>query len=127
MCLQGVYGDNGSFVYHVSFGYAPQVPYGPYSLAGTLVPTMGADGMLYGPQPFQYTGPFYQQPVPPGAQYIHPPTPPLPGFCIQFTHLLLLRIFWSSFFTTRPSSILRIVSKDCLSSIKPVTFLKSDL
>lgn len=74
----GVYGDNGSVVYHPSFGYAPQVPYGPYSPAGTPVPTMGADGQLYGPQPFQYTGPFYQQPVPPGAQYVHPPTPPLP-------------------------------------------------
>uniref|UniRef100_A0A0C9RUQ7 TSA: Wollemia nobilis Ref_Wollemi_Transcript_12339_3434 transcribed RNA sequence n=1 Tax=Wollemia nobilis TaxID=56998 RepID=A0A0C9RUQ7_9CONI len=72
----GVYGDNSSLVYH-GFGYAPQVPYGPYSPAGTPVPTMGADGQLYGHQPFQYTGPFYQQPVPPGAQYA-PPTPPLP-------------------------------------------------
>eukprot|EP01018_Ginkgo_biloba_P024330 Gb_17619 [translate_table: standard] len=74
----GVYGDNGSLLYHHGFGYAPQVPYGPYSPAGTPVPTMGADGQLYGPQPYQYTGPFYQQPVPPGAQYVPSPTPPLP-------------------------------------------------
>ncbi|KAH9331309.1 hypothetical protein KI387_003417, partial [Taxus chinensis] len=73
----GMYGDNGSLVYHHGYGYAPQVPYGPYSPAGTPVPTMGADGQLYGHQQYQYTGPYYQQPVPPGAQYTPSPTPPL--------------------------------------------------
>lgn len=73
----GMYGDNGSLVYHHGYGYAPQVPYSPYSPAGTPVPTMGADGQLYGHQQFQFTGPYYQQPVPPGAQYTPSPTPPL--------------------------------------------------
>ncbi|KAK7247261.1 hypothetical protein RIF29_42141 [Crotalaria pallida] len=46
----GVYGDNGSLLYH-GYGYAP---YAPYSPAGSPVPTMGNDGQLYGPQHYQY-------------------------------------------------------------------------
>ncbi|KAI3923788.1 hypothetical protein MKW92_006308, partial [Papaver armeniacum] len=54
----GVYGDNGSLLYHHGYGYAP---YGAYSPAGSHVPTMGHDG-LYGPQQYQYPTPFYQSP-----------------------------------------------------------------
>ncbi|CAI8618779.1 unnamed protein product [Vicia faba] len=56
----GVYGDNGSLVYHHGYGYAP---YAPYSPAGSPVPTMGNDGQLYGPQHYQY--PPYFQPLTP--------------------------------------------------------------
>lgn len=52
-----------------SFGYASQPSYSPYT-PGTPVPTMGADGQLYGPQAFQYPSHLYQQPMSPGAQYM---------------------------------------------------------
>ncbi|XP_010257810.1 PREDICTED: YTH domain-containing family protein 2-like [Nelumbo nucifera] len=58
----GVYGDNGSLMYHHGYGYAP---YGAYSPAGSPVPTMGHDGQLYGPQHYQYPSPYYQPPTPP--------------------------------------------------------------
>ncbi|KAK9123416.1 hypothetical protein Sjap_013018 [Stephania japonica] len=50
----GVYGDNGSVVYH-SYGYPP---YGAYAPTTSPVPTIAHDGQLYGPQHYQY--PFYQ-------------------------------------------------------------------
>ncbi|KAG9452028.1 hypothetical protein H6P81_004932 [Aristolochia fimbriata] len=53
MSPQGAYGDTGSLMYH-GYGYAP---YGPYSPAGSPVPTMGHDGQLYGP--YQYQTPYY--------------------------------------------------------------------
>ncbi|XP_073225642.1 YTH domain-containing protein ECT2-like [Cicer arietinum] len=56
----GVYGDNGSLLYHHGYGYAP---YGPYSPAGSPVPTMGNDGQMYVPQHYQY--PPYFQPLTP--------------------------------------------------------------
>ncbi|KAB2015368.1 hypothetical protein E1A91_D08G020500v1 [Gossypium mustelinum] len=52
----GVYGDNGSLMYHHGYSYAP---YGPYSPAASPVPTLGNDGQLYGPQHYQYP-PFFQ-------------------------------------------------------------------
>lgn len=58
----GVYGDNGSLLYHHGYGYAP---YGPYSPAASPVPTMGNDGQLYGPQHYQY--PPYFQPLTPNS------------------------------------------------------------
>ncbi|KAJ7955452.1 evolutionarily conserved C-terminal region 2 [Quillaja saponaria] len=54
----GVYGDNGSVMYHHGYGYAP---YGPYSPAASPVPTIGNDVPLYGPQQYQY--PPYFQPL----------------------------------------------------------------
>ncbi|KAL3701439.1 hypothetical protein R1sor_019461 [Riccia sorocarpa] len=67
---QGVYGENGSVLYHhPGYGFASQPGYGPYN-QGPPIPTMGADGQLYGPQAFQYPGHMYQQPVSPGGQYI---------------------------------------------------------
>ncbi|GLT26968.1 hypothetical protein SLA2020_020020 [Shorea laevis] len=54
----GVYGDNGSLMYHHGYGYAP---YPPYSPVGSPVPTVGNDGQLYGPQHYQY--PQYFQPL----------------------------------------------------------------
>eukprot|EP01018_Ginkgo_biloba_P026777 Gb_38284 [translate_table: standard] len=51
------------------------MPYGPYSPAGTPLPTIRADGQLFGTQQYPYPAPFYQQPVPPGVQYISSPTP----------------------------------------------------
>ncbi|XP_042517804.1 YTH domain-containing protein ECT4-like [Macadamia integrifolia] len=62
----GVYGENGSLMYHHGYGYAP---YGPYSPAGSPVPTMGHDGQLYGPQHYQYPAPYYQPPTPPSGPY----------------------------------------------------------
>ncbi|CAA2955030.1 YTH domain-containing family 2 [Olea europaea subsp. europaea] len=53
----GVYGDNGSLMYHHGYGYAP---YGPYSPATTPVPTVGHDGQLYGAQHYQYPTPYFQ-------------------------------------------------------------------
>lgn len=70
---QGVYGDNGSLVYHHGYGYAP---YGPYSPAGSPVPTMGNDGQLYGPQHYQY--PPYFQPLTPTSGPFTPTTATLP-------------------------------------------------
>eukprot|EP01018_Ginkgo_biloba_P003228 Gb_06865 [translate_table: standard] len=75
----GVYGDSGSVMFHPGYGYPPQISYGSYSPAGTPVPSVRADGQLYGPQPFQYPGPFYQQPVSPSTQYIPSPTSVSPG------------------------------------------------
>ncbi|KAF5797387.1 putative YTH domain-containing protein [Helianthus annuus] len=53
---QGVYGENGSVMYP-GYGYAP---YGPYSPAGSPVPTTGHDGQLYGAQQYQYPSPYFQ-------------------------------------------------------------------
>ncbi|PON32259.1 YTH domain containing protein [Parasponia andersonii] len=61
----GVYGDNGSLLYHPGYGYAP---YGPYSPAASPVPTMGNDGQLYGPQHYQYP-PYFQPLTPTSAPY----------------------------------------------------------
>ncbi|KAF5189005.1 hypothetical protein FRX31_021412 [Thalictrum thalictroides] len=54
----GVCGDNRSLMY--GFGYTP---YGPYSPAGSPVPTLGHDGLLYRPHQYQYPT-FYQSPTP---------------------------------------------------------------
>lgn len=67
----GVYGDNGSLMYHHGYGYAP---YAPYSPASTPVPTMGNDGQLYGAQHYQY--PTY---FPPLVASSAPFTPTLPA------------------------------------------------
>lgn len=64
----GVYGDNGSLMYHHGYGYAP---YGPYSPAGSPVPTLGNDGQLYGPQHYQY--PFFQPLTPTSGPYTPSP------------------------------------------------------
>ncbi|GKV30270.1 hypothetical protein SLEP1_g39099 [Rubroshorea leprosula] len=58
----GVYGDNGSLMYHHGYGYPP---YAPYSPAASPVPTVGNDGQLYGPQHYQY--PHYFQPLTPSS------------------------------------------------------------
>uniref|UniRef100_A0A0C9RI09 TSA: Wollemia nobilis Ref_Wollemi_Transcript_19055_2823 transcribed RNA sequence n=1 Tax=Wollemia nobilis TaxID=56998 RepID=A0A0C9RI09_9CONI len=70
-----VYDENGSILYHPGYAYAPQMPYGPYSPAGSPLTTFRTDGQVYSPQPFQYPGPFFQQPVPSGSHYISSPTP----------------------------------------------------
>jgi hypothetical protein len=66
----GVYGDNGSLMYHHGYGYAP---YGPYSPAASPVPTMGNDGQLYGPQHYQYP-PYFQPLTPTSGPYTPSPT-----------------------------------------------------
>ncbi|KAM1166651.1 hypothetical protein ACFX19_029313 [Malus domestica] len=68
----GVYGDNGSLLYHHGYGYAP---YGPYSPAGSPVPTMGNDGQLYGPQQYQYP-PYFQPLTPTSGPYTPSPAAP---------------------------------------------------
>ncbi|BFG33362.1 hypothetical protein CerSpe_196360 [Prunus speciosa] len=55
-----VYGDNGSFLYHHGYGYAP---YSTYSTSGSSVPTVGGDGQLYGPQQYQYP-PYFKKLTP---------------------------------------------------------------
>ncbi|KAJ7524096.1 hypothetical protein O6H91_18G077700 [Diphasiastrum complanatum] len=68
----GFYGENAPVIFHQpGYGYASQPTYGPYSPAAQM-PTMGADGQLYGPSAFQYRGPIYQQTLPPGAPYFPP-------------------------------------------------------
>ncbi|OIT08523.1 PREDICTED: uncharacterized protein LOC109230203 [Nicotiana attenuata] len=57
--MPGVYGDNGSLIYHHGYGYAP---YSPYSPATSPAPTLGHDGQLYGSQQYHYP---YFQPLPP--------------------------------------------------------------
>ncbi|KAJ8529041.1 hypothetical protein K7X08_035876 [Anisodus acutangulus] len=57
--MSGVYGDNGSLMYHHGYGYAS---YSPYSPATSPVPTLGHDGQLYGSQQYHYP---YFQPLPP--------------------------------------------------------------
>ncbi|XP_023531921.1 uncharacterized protein LOC111794042 [Cucurbita pepo subsp. pepo] len=66
----GVYGDNGSLMYHHGYGYGP---YGPYSPAASPVPSMGNDGQLYGPQHYQYP-PYFQPLTPTSGQYTPSPT-----------------------------------------------------
>ncbi|GAB4856144.1 hypothetical protein Ancab_024785 [Ancistrocladus abbreviatus] len=62
----GVYGDNGSLMYHHGFGYAP---YGPYSPASSPVPTIGHDSQLYGHQQYQYPSPYFSPVTPPSETY----------------------------------------------------------
>ncbi|XP_011089707.1 uncharacterized protein LOC105170581 [Sesamum indicum] len=69
----GVYGDNGSLMYHHGYGYAP---YGPYSPATSPVPTVGHDGQLYGAQHYQYPTPYFQSLTPTSGPY---PTPAAPA------------------------------------------------
>ncbi|XP_019463716.1 PREDICTED: YTH domain-containing family protein 1-like [Lupinus angustifolius] len=69
----GLYGDNGSMLYHHGYGYAP---YAPYSPAGSPIPTMGNDGQLYGPQHYQY--PQYFQPLTPTSGGSFAPTATVP-------------------------------------------------
>ncbi|XP_050937359.1 YTH domain-containing protein ECT2 isoform X4 [Cucumis melo] len=73
----GVYGDNGSLMYHHGYGYGP---YGPYSPAASPVPSMGNDGQLYGPQHYQYP-PYFQPLTPTSGPYTPSPTtvPPTQG------------------------------------------------
>ncbi|KAA8542954.1 hypothetical protein F0562_024106 [Nyssa sinensis] len=71
----GVFGDNGSLMYHHGFGYAP---YGPYSPAGSPVPTMGHD-QLYGAQHYQYPTPYFQPMTPTSGPYNPSSAPPPKG------------------------------------------------
>ncbi|KAJ0730259.1 putative YTH domain-containing protein [Helianthus annuus] len=64
----GVYGD----MYH-GYGYAP---YGPYSPAGSPLPTVGHDGQLYGAQPFQYPNPYFPPMTPTSGPYASAVIPP---------------------------------------------------
>ncbi|XP_024985182.1 YTH domain-containing family protein 2-like [Cynara cardunculus var. scolymus] len=68
----GVYGDNGSLMYH-GYGYAP---YGPYSPATSPVPTVGHDGQLYGAQHYQYPSPYFQPMTPTSGPYSSAPIAP---------------------------------------------------
>ncbi|XP_031473618.1 YTH domain-containing protein ECT4-like isoform X1 [Nymphaea colorata] len=61
----GVYGDCGNMMYHPGYGYLPCGAYSPCS----SVPTVGPDGQLYSPQPYQYVAPYYQHPSPPVGQF----------------------------------------------------------
>lgn len=69
---QGVYGENGSVMYH-GYGYAP---YSPYTPSGSPVPTVGHDGQLYGAQQYQYPTPYFQQLTPTSGPYSTPAAPP---------------------------------------------------
>lgn len=71
----GVYGDNGSLMYHHGYGYAPYVPYSP---AVSPVPTVGNDGQLYGPQHYQYP-PFFQSLTLPSGPFTPNPAAPSQG------------------------------------------------
>lgn len=71
----GVYGDNGSLMYH-GYGYAP---YGPYSPAGSPVPAVGHDGQLYGAQHYQYPSPYFQPMTPTSGPYSTPAAAPPKG------------------------------------------------
>lgn len=62
-------------MFHPSYGYNPQMPYGPYSPVTTPLPASGRDGQLYSPQQFPFTGPYYHQPATPNMSYLHAPTP----------------------------------------------------
>lgn len=68
--FQGVYGENGSLMYH-GYGYAP---YGPYSPAASPVP-VGHDGQLYGAQHYQYPTPYFQSMTPTSGQFSSPAVP----------------------------------------------------
>ncbi|GMH00108.1 hypothetical protein Nepgr_001947 [Nepenthes gracilis] len=72
----GVYGDNGSLMYHHGFGFAP---YGPYTPAGSSVPAMGQDSQLYGHQQYQYPSPYFQPVTPTSGTYTPAPAAPLQG------------------------------------------------
>lgn len=67
----GVYGDNGSLVYHHGYGYTP---YGPYSPAATPVPAVGHDGHIYGAQQYQYPTPYFQSLTPTSGSHATPAT-----------------------------------------------------
>ncbi|KAJ9555410.1 hypothetical protein OSB04_010024 [Centaurea solstitialis] len=71
----GAYGENGSVMY--GYGYAP---YGPYSPAGSPMPTVGQDGQFYGAQHYQYPSPYFQPITATGSPFAAPPkgevTPP---------------------------------------------------
>lgn len=69
---QGVYGENGSLMYH-GYGYAP---YSPYTPSGSPVPTVGHDGQLYGAQQYQYPTPYFQPLTPTSGPYPTPAAPP---------------------------------------------------
>ncbi|XP_077238628.1 YTH domain-containing protein ECT4-like [Tasmannia lanceolata] len=71
----GIYNENPSLVFHTSYGYNPQMPYGPYSPVTTPLPSGRGDGQLYSLQQFPITGPYYQQLVPPSMPYITSPIP----------------------------------------------------
>ncbi|XP_059628738.1 YTH domain-containing protein ECT2-like [Cornus florida] len=72
----GVYGDNGSLVYHHGYAYPP---YSPYQPAGSPVPTMGHDGQLYGAQHYQYPTPYFQPLTPTSGPYNPNPAAPPKG------------------------------------------------
>uniref|UniRef100_A0A7N0UNH8 YTH domain-containing family protein n=1 Tax=Kalanchoe fedtschenkoi TaxID=63787 RepID=A0A7N0UNH8_KALFE len=57
----GVYGDNGSMMYHYGYGYTPF----PYSPATSPGPTM--DGQVYAPQQYQYPASYFPSPASNGA------------------------------------------------------------
>ncbi|KAI3823158.1 hypothetical protein L1987_04590 [Smallanthus sonchifolius] len=59
---------NGVDSAHGVYGYG-YAPYGPYSPAGSLVPTVAHDGQLYGAQNYQYSSPYFQPLTPTGGQY----------------------------------------------------------
>ncbi|PKI61351.1 hypothetical protein CRG98_018253 [Punica granatum] len=69
----GVYGEDGSLIYHPGYGYAP---YGPYSPAGTPVP---GNDQLYGTQHYHYPSPYFQPLAPTSAPYNANPTAPPQG------------------------------------------------
>lgn len=70
-----VYSENPSLVFHAGYGYGPQLqPYGPYSPVTTPLPSGSGDSQVYSQQ-FPFTGPYYQQPPPPGMPYLNSPTP----------------------------------------------------
>ncbi|KAG9449379.1 hypothetical protein H6P81_009344 [Aristolochia fimbriata] len=70
----GLYNENPSLVFHTGYGYNPQIPYGPYSPVTTPMPSVRGDGQMYSPQQFPFTGPYYQQPVPPNVPFINSQT-----------------------------------------------------
>uniref|UniRef100_A0A7N0RFX2 YTH domain-containing family protein n=1 Tax=Kalanchoe fedtschenkoi TaxID=63787 RepID=A0A7N0RFX2_KALFE len=70
-----MFNENPSLLFHTGYGYSPQMTYGPYSPVTTPLPSVHADGQLYSPHHFPFSGPPFYQQIVPSMPFLTSPTP----------------------------------------------------
>ncbi|CAM8986355.1 unnamed protein product [Rhodiola kirilowii] len=70
-----MFNENPTLVYHTGYGYSPHMPYGPYSPVTTPLPSVHADGQLYSPHHFPFSGPPFYQQIVQSMPFVTTPTP----------------------------------------------------
>lgn len=69
----GIYSENPSYMLPTGYSYNVQVPFGPYSPMTPPPAYIRGDGQPYSALQYPFTGPYFQQSVPPSLSFVNSP------------------------------------------------------